>query len=169
MNTEELKLWVTERLKNRIRIMANERGISMNKMSNYILEYGIYKLFEEESEYGKLPLKNKTRREKKMKYPHITITDELNERITNYAKTKKIRFSTAVEELTLYGFKYIQDNKNYEVNSALFEKILSNEKYIKVLLEQLYSDMYMEAKTNPKDNIGLKTIRNRLFKKDFYD
>lgn len=104
-----------------------------------------------------------------MKYPHITITDELNERITNYAKEKNIRFSTAVEELTSYGFKYIQDNKNYEINSVLFEKILSNEKYIKVLLEQLYSDMYMEAKTNPKDNIGLKIIRNRLFKKDFYD
>lgn len=61
MNTEELKLWVTERLKNRIRIMAKERGISMNKMSNYILEYGIYKLFEEESEYGKLPLKKQNK------------------------------------------------------------------------------------------------------------
>lgn len=104
-----------------------------------------------------------------MKYPHITITDELNEKINNYANKRNVRFSTAVEELTSYGFKYIQDNKNYEVNSTLFEKILGNEKYITLLLEQLYSDMYMEAKTNPKDNIGLKTIKNRFFKKDFYD
>lgn len=59
MNTEELKLWVTERLKNRIRIMAKERGISMNKMCNYILEFGIYKMFEEESEYAKLHIKKK--------------------------------------------------------------------------------------------------------------
>lgn len=57
MNTEELKLWVNERLKNRIRMMAKERGLSINKMSNYILEYGIYKLFEEESEYIKLDIK----------------------------------------------------------------------------------------------------------------
>ena len=57
MNIEELKLWVNERLKNRIRMMAKERGLSINKMSNYILEYGIYKLFEEESEYIKLDIK----------------------------------------------------------------------------------------------------------------
>lgn len=54
MNTEELKLYVPERLKNRIVMMANERKLSINKMSNYILEVGIYKIFEEESEYGKL-------------------------------------------------------------------------------------------------------------------
>ena len=104
-----------------------------------------------------------------MKYPHITITDELNTKINNYANARNIRFSTAVEELTLYGFRYIEDNKNYEVNSALFEKILGNEKYITMLLEQLYSDMYMEAKTNPKENIGLKSIKSKFFKKDFDD
>ena len=60
MNTEELKLWVNERLKNRIRMMAKERGLSINKMSNYILEYGIYKLFEEESEYIKLDIKKES-------------------------------------------------------------------------------------------------------------
>lgn len=57
MNTEELKLYVPERLKNRIIMMAEERKLSINKMSNYILEIGIYKLFEEESEYGKLIIK----------------------------------------------------------------------------------------------------------------
>ena len=57
MNTEELKLYVPERLKNRIVMMANERKLSINKMSNYILEVGIYKIFEEESEYGKLIIK----------------------------------------------------------------------------------------------------------------
>ena len=61
MNTEELKLWVNERLKNRIRMMAKERGLSINKMSNYILEYGIYKLFEEESEYKNLELNKKNK------------------------------------------------------------------------------------------------------------
>ena len=60
MNTEELKLWVNERLKNRIRMMAKERGLSINKMSNYILEYGIYKLFEEESEYIKLDIRKES-------------------------------------------------------------------------------------------------------------
>ena len=61
MNNEELKLWVSDRLKNRIRIMAKERSLSINKMSNYILEYGIYKLFEEESEYKNLELNKKNK------------------------------------------------------------------------------------------------------------
>ena len=61
MNTEELKLYVPERLKNRIVMMANERNLSINKMSNYILEIGIYKLFEEESEYGKLIIKKNSK------------------------------------------------------------------------------------------------------------
>ena len=54
MNTEELKLYIPKRLKNRIVLMANERKLSINKMSNYLLEIAIYKLFEEESEYGKI-------------------------------------------------------------------------------------------------------------------
>ena len=70
MNTEELKLWVNERLKNRIRIMAKERGFSINKMSNYILEYGIYKLFEEESEYIKLDIKKEVDKNEISSYNH---------------------------------------------------------------------------------------------------
>ena len=54
MNTEELKLYIPKRLKNRIVLMANERKLSINKMSNYLLEIAIYKLFEEESEYGQI-------------------------------------------------------------------------------------------------------------------
>ena len=70
MNTEELKLWVNERLKNRIRIMAKERGFSINKMINYILEYGIYKLFEEESEYIKLDIKKEVDKNEISSYNH---------------------------------------------------------------------------------------------------
>ena len=45
MNTEELKLYIPKRLKNRIVLMANERKLSINKMSNYLLEIAIYKLY----------------------------------------------------------------------------------------------------------------------------
>jgi len=53
----ELKLYVSERLKNRIKIIAKEKGISVNKCSNMLLENAIYKLFEEEVEYGKIEFK----------------------------------------------------------------------------------------------------------------
>ena len=34
--------------------IAKEKGISVNKCSNMLLENAIYKLFEEEVEYGKI-------------------------------------------------------------------------------------------------------------------
>lgn len=104
-----------------------------------------------------------------MAYPHITISHDLDQKVREYAMIKNLKYSHAVSELINYGFNSINENKNSEVNITLLEKILSKEKYITILLEQLYSDMYMEAKTNPKDNAGLKTIKNKLFGKDFYD
>ena len=100
---------------------------------------------------------------------HITISDELYRRISEHSKIRKITFSKAVEELSNYGLNYLEDNKNYEIEISLFEKILGKQKYITLLLEQFYSDMYIEAKTNPKDSEGLRVIKNKMFKKDFYD
>jgi hypothetical protein len=53
----ELKLYVPERLKNRIRMLAKEKGISINKLSNLLLEDGLYKMLEEEVEYGEVESK----------------------------------------------------------------------------------------------------------------
>ena len=49
----ELKLYVPERLKNRIKMLALEKGISMNKLANLLLEDGLYKMLEDEVKYGK--------------------------------------------------------------------------------------------------------------------
>ena len=53
----ELKLYVTERLKNRIKMIAEEKGLSMNEYATMLLEKGLYKEFEEEMEYGKIEFK----------------------------------------------------------------------------------------------------------------
>ena len=53
----ELKLYVTERLKNRIKMIAEEKGLSMNEYATRLLEKGLYKEFEEEMEYGKIEFK----------------------------------------------------------------------------------------------------------------
>ena len=50
----EIKAYVPPRLKNRIRMIAEEKGISMNKLVNLLLEDGLYKMFEEEVEYGEV-------------------------------------------------------------------------------------------------------------------
>ena len=48
----ELKLYINLRLKDRIKMLAKERGLSMNKMATQLLEIGIYKLLEEEKTYA---------------------------------------------------------------------------------------------------------------------
>ncbi len=51
---KELKIYVPERLKNRIQLLAEEKGIKMNKLVCMLLEEAIYMLFEEEKEYGEI-------------------------------------------------------------------------------------------------------------------
>ena len=53
----ELKLYINLRLKDRIKMLAKERGLSMNKMATQLLEIGIYKLLEEEKIYGQIKYK----------------------------------------------------------------------------------------------------------------
>ena len=50
----ELKLYISERLKNRIKILAEEKGLSMNEYATMLLEKGLYQELEEEIEYGKV-------------------------------------------------------------------------------------------------------------------
>ena len=54
---KELKIYVPERLKNRIQLLADEKGIKMNKLVCMLLEEAIYMLFEEEKEYGETEFK----------------------------------------------------------------------------------------------------------------
>ena len=53
----ELKLYINLRLKDRIKMLAKERGLSMNNMATQLLEIGIYKLLEEEKTYGQIKYK----------------------------------------------------------------------------------------------------------------
>ena len=54
---EEIKVRTNERVKNRIVMMAKERGLSINQMTIYLIELGLYKLLEEEKDYGKIHYK----------------------------------------------------------------------------------------------------------------
>ena len=57
-----------------------------------------------------------------MAYPHISISHELDKSIREYATIRKIKYSQAVTELINYGFNYINENKNYEINQTILIK-----------------------------------------------
>ncbi len=51
---ELLKVYVTERVKNRIKIIADEKGLTMSEVANAFIEEGLYRMFEEEKDYGEI-------------------------------------------------------------------------------------------------------------------
>ena len=51
---ETLKVYVNERVKNRIRIIAKEKGLTMSEVANAFIEEGLYRMFEEEKDYGEI-------------------------------------------------------------------------------------------------------------------
>ena len=51
---ELLKVYVTERVKNRIKIIADEKGLTMSEIANAFIEEGLYRMFEEEKDYGEI-------------------------------------------------------------------------------------------------------------------
>ena len=53
----ELKAYVPARLKNRIRMIAEEKGNGMNRVVNLLLGDGLCRMFEEEVEYGEVESK----------------------------------------------------------------------------------------------------------------
>jgi len=104
-----------------------------------------------------------------MEYPHIVISSDLKAKVNEYAKSRQIKFSVAVSELVELGFKHLNDNQTVQTNLTLFEKILGNEKYITMILEQLYADMDFDGKNNPKNNIGLNKIKASFIRNKFDD
>lgn len=51
---ELLKVYVIERVKNRIKIIADEKGLTMSEVANAFIEEGLYRMFEEEKDYGEI-------------------------------------------------------------------------------------------------------------------
>ena len=54
-----------------------------------------------------------------MACPHISISHELDKSIREYATIRKIKYSQAVSELINDGFKYRNENKNYEIGRKI--------------------------------------------------
>lgn len=63
----ELKIRCEQRIVDRIKLLAKERGISMNKMSIYLLEIGLLKIAEQEKEGAEANYNYSIKHSKKMK------------------------------------------------------------------------------------------------------
>jgi len=102
--------------------------------------------------------------------PHISISEELDNKIKSYQNDNKIKYySDAVSEIILKGFELTNYSKQLDNILVLLERLNSKNGYIKNLLEQLYSNLEIETTTNPKNNKSLQNFKNKYLKDNYND
>lgn len=95
-----------------------------------------------------------------MVYPHVTLPDELDKRIRDYALDHGIKYSLAVQKLIEAGLDKSDTNRLVEMNNTFLERINSRQNYMCLLLEQFYSDMDFDNLSNPRINKALQKFKS---------
>lgn len=101
-----------------------------------------------------------------MVYPHVTLPDELDKKIKEYALDHGIKYSLSVQKLIEAGFDRTNTNRLVEMNNTFLERINSRQNYMCLLLEQMYSDMEFGALSDPKKNIALQQFKSKRNKEN---
>jgi hypothetical protein len=97
-----------------------------------------------------------------MKSPHINITENLDNKIREYAKDKKINYSKAIAKLLFQGFMY-------EEHTDDLHKLIFEVSYLIRLNEQAYTDLEIQFDKNVNSNKRLKDFKNKLGKDSLDD
>lgn len=103
-----------------------------------------------------------------MKRTNITIQNDTDKLVREYASKNNIAFSKAIDRLIIMA---LEQEKNIDVINNIKNEISVNNKnsYIIIdLIKQLYSDLEIDNITDPNKNKGLKSFFNNR-KKDKYN
>lgn len=100
---------------------------------------------------------------------HITLKEELDERINKFCKDNSFIYSHAIRVLIENGLNNYDLMKKLDINNSLMEKIFSRQIYIRDLLEQLYTDMEIENHLNPNKNKALQQLKKERYKGNIDD
>lgn len=86
----------------------------------------------------------------------ISISDEIDEKIRNYAKLENINFSKAISILVELGLKNLELSSILEKQNSDINRLFSYLSLAFDLEKQLYSDLQIENITNPSKNLALQ-------------
>lgn len=100
---------------------------------------------------------------------HISLTDEIDQKVREYCKNDNLNYSQGIRKLIETGLNTKDTNKKLDLNNSLLENIFSKQIYIRDLVEQFYSDMEIEKSTNPKNNKALQKFKLDKYKDKFND
>ena len=100
---------------------------------------------------------------------HIYFTNEEVAKINDYCKKNKLKFSTAVCKLTHIALE--NENINEKINHLQndISYLISNNRYVFLLLQQLYSDLDFENITDPKKSKSVSEFMKKLKGSNFND
>ncbi|HAB67009.1 hypothetical protein [uncultured Clostridium sp.] len=101
--------------------------------------------------------------------PHISLTDEIDQKVREYCKNNNLNYSQGIRKLIETGLDTKDTNKKLDLNNSLLENIFSKQIYIRDFLEQFYSDMEIEKLSNPKNNKALQKYKLEKYRDKFND
>ena len=102
--------------------------------------------------------------------PHISISEELKNRIDVYCKENNFQcFSHGVIDLLEKALRQNKIDNVLDHLSNSIDRLNSKTSYTKDLIEQLYSNLEIETETNPKNNKSLQRFKNKYIKDIFDD
>ncbi len=100
---------------------------------------------------------------------HITIPEEMDERIRVYGKENNLILSHSIRELINKGLDNVSISKKIDQSNTMIDKMFSRQLYIRDLIEQFYTDMEIENHLNPKNNKALQTFKSERYKDKYND
>lgn len=100
---------------------------------------------------------------------HITISEELDEKIRSYGIENNLKIAPSIRELLNKGLDNVSVNKKFDQINTMTEKMLSRQLYIRDLIEQFYTDMEIEKHLNPKNNKALQSFKTERYKDKYND
>ncbi len=96
----------------------------------------------------------------------VSLTEDIDQKVTEYMLIHKIKYSQAIRTLVELGIESLKNSAEIIDLYNKIKEIFSQNLYIIALLEQFYSDMEIDELTNPNLNPALRDFRS---KKNKYD
>lgn len=97
-------------------------------------------------------------------YHCVHLTDECEIILKKYMEEQKTGVSESINKLIIKGIE--KDYNSNQITSITngMEKVLSRISYLKLLMEQLYSDFNIDDPSVPNNSVGLKIVKERANK-----
>ena len=106
----------------------------------------------------------KNRRSNNTIRKNVYINEEINLEVLKFSSEKELNYSRSINVLLDIGLRQTDLDKDVAYIKSKTSYIASKVVYNQKLLEQIFSDLYIELNTNPDTNMYLREFGKRFLK-----